>query len=84
MIDAKSLIEMLESSYDGIWITDGNGRILFANSANASLLGVTKEDLMGKSTEELLEKRSFPTLCALRPLSRSGRPLRFATTIIRS
>ena len=42
MIDAKSLIEMLESSYDGIWITDGNGRILFANSANASLLGVTE------------------------------------------
>ena len=59
MIDAKSLIEMLESSYDGIWITDGNGRILFANSANASLLGVTKEDLMGKSTEELLEKKIF-------------------------
>ena len=59
MIDAKSLIEMLESSYDGIWITDGNGRILFANSANASLLGVTKEDLMGKSTEELLEKKVF-------------------------
>ncbi|WP_418503073.1 PAS domain-containing protein, partial [Dysosmobacter welbionis] len=43
MINPKSLIEMLESSYDGIWITDGNGRILFANSANASLLGVTKE-----------------------------------------
>ena len=57
MINPKSLIEMLESSYDGIWITDGNGRILFANSANASLLGVTKEDLMGKSTEELLEKK---------------------------
>lgn len=59
MINPKSLIEMLESSYDGIWITDGNGRILFANSANASLLGVTKEDLMGKSTEELLEKKIF-------------------------
>ena len=32
MIDAKSLIEMLESSYDGIWITDGNGRILFGHA----------------------------------------------------
>lgn len=59
MIDAKSLVEMLESSYDGIWITDGSGKILFANSANASLLGVTREDLVGKSTEELLEKRIF-------------------------
>ena len=59
MIDAKSLVEMLESSYDGIWITDGSGKILFANSANASLLGVTREDLVGKSTEELLEKKIF-------------------------
>ena len=59
MIDAKSLVEMLESSFDGIWITDGSGKVLFANSANASLLGVTREDLVGKSTEELLEKKVF-------------------------
>ena len=69
MINPKSLIEMLESSYDGIWITDGNGRILFANSANASLLGVTKEDLMGKmcirdrcSNEFLFDGLRTPTL----------------------
>ena len=59
MIDAESLVEMLESSFDGIWITDGSGKVLFANSANASLLGVTREDLVGKSTEELLEKKVF-------------------------
>ena len=59
MIDAKSLVEMLESSYDGIWITDGSGKVLFANSANASLLGVTREDLVGKSTEQLLEEKVF-------------------------
>ncbi len=59
MIDSKSLFEMLESSYDGIWITDGEGRIVFANSANASLLGVTKEDLEGKTTQELLDAKVF-------------------------
>ena len=59
MIDAESLIEMLESSYDGIWITDGEGRILFANSANATLLGVTKADLEGRKTQELLEEKVF-------------------------
>ena len=56
MIDAKSMIEMLESSYDGIWITDGEGKILFANTANASLVGATRSELEGKMTSELLEK----------------------------
>lgn len=53
MIDAEILMKMLESSYDGIWITDGTGKILFANSANAKLLGVSRSDLEGKTTEEL-------------------------------
>ena len=37
MVDANVLIKLLESSYDGIWITDHVGKILFANSANAKL-----------------------------------------------
>ena len=59
MIDAESLIKMLELSYDGIWITDGNGKVLFSNSANASLLGVDRADLEGRTTQELLEKKVF-------------------------
>ena len=59
MIDAKSLMEMLESSYDGIWITDGQGMVLFANSANAALLGVNREELVGQSTQLLLDRRVF-------------------------
>jgi len=59
MIDAKSLVEMLESSFDGIWITDGDGKILLANSANATLLGVSKQDLEGHTTQQLLEEKVF-------------------------
>lgn len=70
VIDAKSLVEMLESSYDGIWITDGEGKILFANSANASLLGVTKEALVGKSTEQLLEEKVFSDSVILEALEK--------------
>lgn len=78
MIDSKTLFEMLESSYDGIWITDGEGRIVFANSANASLLGVTKEDLEGKTTQELLDAKVFSNSAILeaieqkRQISRSS------------
>lgn len=59
MIDAKSLMDMLESSFDGIWITDGQGMVLFANSANATLIGVSREELVGKSTQLLLDKGVF-------------------------
>lgn len=58
-IEIESMIEMLEHSYDGIWITDGKGKILFANVANAELVGAKKEDLQGKSTQELLQNRVF-------------------------
>ncbi len=56
MIANKSLLEMLESSFDGVWITDGEGKVVFANSANAALLGVSIEDLLGKTTEQLREE----------------------------
>jgi len=59
MIDAESLIRMMELSYDGIWITDGNGKVLFSNAANATLLGVEKEYLEGKTTQELLRDKVF-------------------------
>ena len=58
-------MKLLEFSYDGIWITDGNGKILFANSANADLLGVSKSDLEGKTTEELQQKGIFLTSAIL-------------------
>lgn len=67
-IDSHSLFEMMESSYDGIWITDGEGRIVFANSANASLLGVRKEDLEGKTTQELLDAKIFSNSAILEAL----------------
>lgn len=54
MIDSNALIEMMESSFDGVWITDGEGKVLFANSANASLLGVSKAELEGRTTQQLL------------------------------
>lgn len=59
MIEASALIDMLESSFDGIWITDGEGKILFANAANAKFIGVSRETLLGRTTQELLEKKIF-------------------------
>jgi len=59
VIDRNALIEMMESSFDGVWITDGEGKVLFANSANASLLGVSKAELEGRTTQQLLDEKIF-------------------------
>lgn len=61
MVDANVLIKLLESSYDGIWITDHVGKILFANSANAKLLGVPRSELENKTTQELQDEGVFQT-----------------------
>lgn len=68
-IDAGSLIKMMESSYDGIWITDGEGRVLFANEANARLLGAEKGELVGRTTQELLKEGIFSDSAILEAIS---------------
>ena len=65
MVDANVLIKLLESSYDGIWITDHVGKILFANSANAKLLGVPRSELENKTTQELQDEGVFQTSAIL-------------------
>ena len=85
MIDSNALIEMMESSFDGVWITDGEGKVLFANSANASLLGVSKAELEGRTTQQLLDEKIFSNSVILevirqkKQISKSaGRPYGFS------
>lgn len=68
MVDANVLIKLLESSYDGIWITDHVGKILFVNSANAKLLGVPRSELENKTTQELQDEGVFQTSAILEAL----------------
>ena len=68
MVDANVLIKLLESSYDGRWITDHVGKILFANSANAKLLGVPRSELENKTTQELQDEGVFQTSAILEAL----------------
>ena len=68
MVDANVLIKLLESSYDGIWITDHVGKILFAKSANAKLLGVPRSELENKTTQELQDEGVFQTSAILEAL----------------
>ena len=56
---SEDILSMFESSYDGIWITDGDGRVLYTNYANEKISGFTKKDVLGKYSNELLHEKWF-------------------------
>lgn len=51
--------ELLQKIFDsvkvGIWITDGDGNVVFINEESAKTGGLKKEDLIGKNMKSLLE-----------------------------
>lgn len=58
-IDNISFQRVLDSSLDEIFITDGEGNILFINAAAEALYGEKPENLIGRNVLELEEKGYF-------------------------
>lgn len=64
----KELAAIFDSSYDGLYITDGQGKTLRLNQAFERITGVTAAECLGKNMAELVEKGFFSrsgTLLAL-------------------
>lgn len=51
--------KIVESSYDGIYVTDGEGNTLFINQAYEDLTGLSIKDLQGRNMQALLEEGIF-------------------------
>ena len=51
---AKQLDAVIHSSYDGLYITNGNADSLFCNKAYLRVSGLTAEDVEGKNMRELV------------------------------
>lgn len=48
------LEEILEASFDGIMVTDGEGNCIFANSSYTRNTGITNAEIVGHNVRELL------------------------------
>lgn len=57
--------EVLNSFYDGIWITDGKGKVLFINKALKKISGISEEQVVGKSTKQILKEKIIKKSVAL-------------------
>ncbi len=55
----EELDAIIESSYDGLYITDGKAKTLRVNQAYERITGLKKEELTGKKTSELVSEGIF-------------------------
>ena len=61
---SSELTEILEGSFDGILVTDKDGKILFVNSSYERVAEIKKSDMEGKSMKDLINPVWMPNSVA--------------------
>lgn len=56
-LDYDTLKKILDDSYDEIYVTDPNGLVLYVNKASEKHYGIKPEEMIGKTSLELSEKK---------------------------
>jgi len=69
----RELQDIIESSYDGIWITDGKGYTLHLNSSYERISGIKKEEVLGRHMQELVDEGYFSDSVTLHVLKKKER-----------
>lgn len=57
--------QLIETTHDGIWTIDLEGLTTFVNTTMASLLGYTREEMIGLSIYAFLEPNGYRTITAM-------------------
>ena len=58
---AEELEQIFEAMADGVWVCDSTPTLLWVNSACEDLNNIKREDVCGKTVDELLSKGNFDT-----------------------
>ncbi|MEI6826092.1 MAG: sigma 54-interacting transcriptional regulator [Desulfuromonadales bacterium] len=61
----KELVAVIDSSSEGLWVYDGEGTVLRINPASERINRVKKEDVLGLTAHELVEKGFIDRSAAL-------------------
>jgi PAS domain S-box-containing protein len=64
---------IIESSDDGLWVTDGKGNILYNNEASEKLTGVKNEDVIGMNLTETIARGYWEFSCSLEAIKTKKR-----------
>ncbi len=71
---AEQLNEIIEHSFDGIFITDEQGNVLRTNHAYEEITGLTKKEVLGQNIATLVEKKLISESGSLMVM-RTGKPI---------
>jgi PAS domain S-box-containing protein/TyrR family helix-turn-helix protein len=55
----RQLHAIFQSSSDGIWVCDGQGKVININEASEKLNGIKAEEVIGKTVSQILAKQWF-------------------------
>ncbi len=67
---SEQLDVIIESSHDGLWISDASGKVIKVNAASAKGTGLQPEELVGRNVEDLVEEGYFDRSATLEVLKR--------------
>jgi PAS domain S-box-containing protein len=70
---ADILNAIIESSFDGLWICNGEGEVLKINKASEKINSITAEQVVGKNIRELVEQGIFDRSVTLEVLKNKKR-----------
>lgn len=65
---ATELEQIIETSHDGIFITDGKGEILMVNSAWERICGITRDFVVGKNVQVMVDEGFWSESAAINAL----------------
>jgi PAS domain S-box-containing protein len=57
--------KFIDTSYDGVMISDGTGKVLAVNNAFSSISSINSEALVGKNLQELVDEGTLPYSCTI-------------------
>ena len=70
---ADILNAIIESSFDGLWICDAEGKILKINRASEKINGISEEQVIGKNVSQLVEEGFLDRSVTLEVLKKKER-----------
>ncbi len=71
-ISESALSSIIENSYDGIYITDGEANTILINKAYETITGLSREDMLGKNMRDLEKNKIISCSGSLLVLDSGG------------
>lgn len=68
LLSKQQIEAIIESSFDGIYITDGQANTLMVNSAYEKMTGIKREELIGRNMRDLVNEGYFDQSVTLKVL----------------